>query len=85
MSSVREQLVDAATRLMRDHVDAKLMDAAKADGWSPALWQAMSDAALPLVGIAEEKGGSGGHHRPAHLPDGCAVDGPGAEAGQRLA
>ena len=60
MNDVRNMLVDAATRIFADHVDAKLLDAAKRDGWSPALWQVVSDAQLPLVGIAEAQGGSGG-------------------------
>lgn len=60
MNDVRNMLVDAATRIFADHVDAKLLDAAKRDGWSPALWQVVSDAQLPLVGIAAAQGGSGG-------------------------
>ena len=60
MNDVRNMLVDAATRVFADHVDAKLLDAAKIEGWSPALWQIVSEAQLPLVGIAESLGGSGG-------------------------
>ena len=60
MNDVRSMLVDAATRVFADHVDAKLLDAAKLDGWSAALWRVVSDAQLPLIGIAESHGGSGG-------------------------
>ncbi len=59
-TEIRNMLVDAATRVFADHVDAKLLDAAKRDGWSADLWRIVSDAQLPLIGIAEEKGGSGG-------------------------
>jgi acyl-CoA dehydrogenase len=59
-NDVRNMLIDSATRIFADHVDAKLLDAAKLEGWSPALWQIVSNAQLPLVGIAESLGGSGG-------------------------
>ncbi|MDB5810182.1 MAG: hypothetical protein JWN94_2304 [Betaproteobacteria bacterium] len=57
---VRAMLVDSATRLFADHVDAKMLDAAKHAGWSPALWKVVETAQLPLVSIAEEAGGAGG-------------------------
>ncbi len=57
---VRTMLVEAATRLFADCVDAKMLDAAKRDGWSPALWRTVEDAQLPLVSIEEEAGGAGG-------------------------
>ena len=60
MSDVRTMLVESATRLFADHVDAKMLDAAKRDGWSAALWKTVEDAQLPLVSIAEEAGGAGG-------------------------
>ena len=53
-------LIDSATRLFADHVDAKLLDAAKRDGWSPELWRIVAEAQLPLVSISEEAGGAGG-------------------------
>ena len=59
-SDVRAMLVESATRMFADHVDAKLLDAAKRDGWSPELWRIVADAQLPLVSIAEEAGGAGG-------------------------
>ena len=60
MSDIRAMLVESATRLFADHVDAKLLHAAKRDGWSPALWTIVEAAQLPLVSIAEEAGGAGG-------------------------
>ena len=60
VSDVRAMLIDAATRLFADQVDAKMLDAAKHDGWSAALWKIVEAAQLPLVSIAEEAGGAGG-------------------------
>ncbi len=60
MSDIRTMLVDSATRLFADHVNAKMLDAAKHDGWSSALWKIVEDAQLPLVSIAEDAGGAGG-------------------------
>jgi acyl-CoA dehydrogenase len=60
MNDIRAMLIESATRLFADHVDAKVLDAAKRDGWSPALWDIVEEAQLPLVSIAEEAGGAGG-------------------------
>lgn len=59
-SDVRAMLIESATRLFADHVDARLLDAAKRAGWSPELWRIVEAAQLPLVSIAEEAGGAGG-------------------------
>jgi acyl-CoA dehydrogenase len=59
-SDIRLMLVDSATRLFADHVDDKCLAAAKLEGWSPALWQVLEQAELPLVSIPEEAGGAGG-------------------------
>jgi len=59
-SDIRAMLIESATRLFTDHGDARLLDAAKRDGWSPALWRIVEEAQLPLVSIAEEAGGAGG-------------------------
>lgn len=60
VSEVRSMLIESATRLFADHVDARLLDAAKRDGWSPTLWRIVEEAQLPLISIAEEAGGAGG-------------------------
>lgn len=57
---VRGMLIETATRLFTDHVDAKLLAGAKLDGWSPELWRIAEAAQLPLISIAEEAGGAGG-------------------------
>lgn len=59
-NDVRAMLVESATRLLNDHVDQKVLDAAKRDGWSAALWQVLEQAELPRVSIAEALGGAGG-------------------------
>lgn len=67
-TEIRNMLTDAAMRLFTDHVDQKLLDAAKHDGWSAALWRELEQAELPLVGVPEESGGAGGS-----LSDAAAV------------
>lgn len=53
-------LVESATRLLKDHVDRKLLDAAKREGWSPQLWRQLDDAEFPRVSLPEGAGGAGG-------------------------
>ena len=59
-ADIRIVLTDAATRLFTDHVTQKMLDAAKRDGWSAALWAELELAQLPLVGVPEAAGGAGG-------------------------
>jgi len=59
-NDVRAMLVESATRLFADHVDQKMLDAAKREGWSQKLWQVLEQAELPRVSIPEELGGAGG-------------------------
>ncbi len=67
-TEIRTMLCDAATRLFADHVDQKMLAAAKHDGWSAALWKELEQAELPLVGVPEDAGGAGGS-----LSDAAAV------------
>ena len=60
LNDVRLMLIESATRLFADHVDDKLLAAAKRDGWSASLWQELERAELPLVSIPEDAGGAGG-------------------------
>jgi acyl-CoA dehydrogenase len=57
---IRAMLVESVTRLLKDHVDRKLLDAAKEDGWSQKLWRALDEAEFPRVSIPAEAGGAGG-------------------------
>jgi acyl-CoA dehydrogenase len=57
---IRAMLVESVTRLLKDHVDRKRLDAAKEDGWSPQLWRVLDEAEFPRVSIPEEAGGAGG-------------------------
>lgn len=59
-NEIRAMLVESATRLFADHVDAGMLEAAKRDGWSAALWAVMESAELPRVSVPEEAGGAGG-------------------------
>ncbi|MEQ1772362.1 MAG: acyl-CoA dehydrogenase family protein [Burkholderiales bacterium] len=59
-TDIRTMLCDAATRLFTHHVNPKMLDAAKHDGWSAALWKELKKAELPLVGVPEDFGGAGG-------------------------
>jgi acyl-CoA dehydrogenase len=59
-TDVRAMLVDSATRLFSEHVDAKLLQAAKAGDLAPSLWRIVEDTQLPLISIAEKSGGAGG-------------------------
>lgn len=60
MNDVRAMLIESASRLFSEQVDAGILDAAKSDGWSQALWRIVEEAQLPYVSIAEEAGGAGG-------------------------
>lgn len=53
-------LVESVTRLLKDHVDRKLLDSARQHGWSPELWRALDEAEFPRVSIPEDAGGAGG-------------------------
>lgn len=59
-NEVRAMLMESATRLFHDRVDARLLESAKREGWSPALWQALEEAEFTRIGVSEESGGAGG-------------------------
>lgn len=59
-NEVRAMLTESVTRLMADHVDQRALQAAKREGWSPALWQTLEEGQFTRIGMAEEMGGAGG-------------------------
>jgi acyl-CoA dehydrogenase len=55
-----ENIVAAtAERIFADLADAQTINRDKKGGWKAPLWQALSDAGLPLSWVAEDCGGSG--------------------------
>jgi acyl-CoA dehydrogenase len=52
-------VAQTAERIFADLADAQTINRDKKDGWKAPLWQALSDAGLPLSWVAEEYGGSG--------------------------
>jgi acyl-CoA dehydrogenase len=61
-------VVQTAERIFADLADAQTINRDKKGGWKAPLWQALSEAGLPLSWVAEEYGGSG-----ASLAEGFAV------------
>ncbi|MGQ0749780.1 MAG: acyl-CoA dehydrogenase family protein [Betaproteobacteria bacterium] len=59
-NEVRTMLEESATRLFKDRVDGKLLEAAGREGWSQPLWQALEAAEFTRIGVSEEAGGAGG-------------------------
>ena len=61
-------VAQTAERIFADLADAQTINSDKKDGWKAPLWQALSEAGLPLSWVAEEYGGSG-----ASLAEGFGV------------
>ena len=68
MAEAENIVVETAERIFADLADAQTINRDKKGGWKAPLWQALSEAGLPLSWVAEEYGGSG-----ASLADGFAV------------
>ena len=60
-------LVDTVERLFARHSRPDMVRAVPPGGWSAELWQTVSSADLPVLGVAEEDGGAGGSRRHAAL------------------
>jgi acyl-CoA dehydrogenase len=52
-------VAQTAERIFADLADAQTVNNDKNGGWKAPLWQALSEAGLPLSWVAEEHGGSG--------------------------
>jgi len=61
-------VADAAGRIFGDLADPQTVNQAQDGAWKEKLWQALSEAGLPLAWVPENLGGSGGS-----LADGFAV------------
>jgi acyl-CoA dehydrogenase len=61
-------VVETAEKIFADLADAQEINRDKAGAWKAPLWQALTEAGLPLAWVSEELGGAG-----ASLADGFAV------------
>jgi acyl-CoA dehydrogenase len=61
-------VVETAERIFADLADAQTINHDKTGTWKTPLWQALTEAGLPLAWVSEELGGAG-----ASLADGFAV------------
>ncbi len=61
-------VVETAEKIFADLADPQTINNDKKDSWQAPLWQALSEAGLPLSWVAEDLGGSG-----ASLADGFAL------------
>ena len=68
MAEADNIVVETAERIFADLADAQTINHDKKGGWKAPLWQALSEAGLPLSWVAEDFGGSG-----ATLAEGFAV------------
>ena len=68
MSEERTMLSAAADEMFRDLCSPRTVRDAEEHGWSPDLWEALTEAGFPLVGVPEAAGGSGGD-----VADACAL------------
>ena len=60
MQQVDSDLVELVDRFFRDRSDHGVVDAAESVDLDTSLWASVEELGLPLVGIDEEAGGSGG-------------------------
>ena len=68
MAEVENIVADTAERIFADLADAQTINRDKKGGWKAPLWQALTEAGLPLSWVSEECGGSG-----ASLAEGFSV------------
>lgn len=68
MAESENIVAEAAERIFADLADAQTINANRNGGWKAPLWQALTEAGLPLAWVADDLGGSG-----ASLADGFSV------------
>ena len=59
MADTENIVAQTAERIFADLADAQTINSDKKGNWKAPLWQALSEAGLPLAWVAEEYGGSG--------------------------
>ncbi len=60
MSEQQQLIKETLARLLTDHCESSVVDAAEGGEWAASLWQNLSDTGLTLAGISDTLGGSGG-------------------------
>ena len=68
MAESENIVVETAERIFADLADAQTINSDKTGAWKAPLWQALTEAGLPLAWVSEECGGAG-----ASLADGFGV------------
>ncbi|HEU0083478.1 MAG TPA: acyl-CoA dehydrogenase family protein [Bradyrhizobium sp.] len=68
MAESENIVAETAERIFADLADAQTINSDKHESWKAPLWQALTDAGLPLAWVPEELGGSG-----ASLAEGFGV------------
>jgi acyl-CoA dehydrogenase len=68
VTEVENIVAETAERIFADLADAQTINRDKKGGWKTPLWQALTEAGLPLAWVAEDCGGSG-----ASLAEGFSV------------
>ncbi len=68
MAESENIVVETAEKIFADLADAQTINSDKTGAWKAPLWQALTEAGLPLSWVAEDCGGSG-----ASLADGFAL------------
>ena len=60
MSEQQQLIKETLARLLTDHCESSVVDAAENGEWAASLWQNLNDTGLTLAGISDSLGGSGG-------------------------
>jgi acyl-CoA dehydrogenase len=59
LAEVENIVAETAEKIFADLADAQTINRDKSGGWKAPLWQALTEAGLPLSWVPEECGGSG--------------------------
>jgi acyl-CoA dehydrogenase len=56
----RDMLLETADRFFTDRCGREIVNGVEKGNWPTELWQAIEDMGLPLIAVAEDRGGAGG-------------------------